>query len=446
LGCCGRTAVCGVAALTALRHRIVIAGGGFAGLECARALRGCNAEILVLDRHNHHCFQPLLYQVAASALTPQDIAWPLRWLLRNEANVRVLLCEVTGVDRAARLVITSAGIFPFDYLVVATGAAYSFFGHDEWRAHAKGVKTLQDATSIRERLLRAFETAEIDAEDGAQGEAVSVAIVGGGPTGVELAGALAEVTRETLARDFRRIDPRHTRIVLIEAGPRVLSAFPDPLSDYAASVLRNKGVTIMTNTAVTGIDARGVDTANERVDATLVVWAAGVEASPVARWLNEPSDRAGRVSVTETLTLPGAANIFVLGDCASVRDKDGKPVPGLAPAAKQMGAYAGRRIARLISGRAPGGAFQYRHSGDLATIGRNAAIARVAGVNLRGFIGWTFWSVAHVFFLIGARNRIAVAFNWLWDYVTFQRRARIILGDATTTEQDEERTAELSST
>ena len=417
------------------RPHVVIVGAGFGGLEAAKTLGRAPVAITLLDRQNYHCFQPLLYQVATAALSPAEVAWPIRHILRRQQNATVLMAEVNGIDAAARLVKTAAGDFPFDFLVVATGARESYFGHDEWIAFAPGLKRIEDATRIRRNLLSAFEQAELARDEAQRRRLLTFVVVGGGPTGVEMAGAIAEIARQTLARDFRQIDPRTARIVLIEAGPRLLPNFSVQHSNYARDALTAMGVDVMTSSPVIRCDARGVDLDrsvdlkggldNRRIDAGAVIWAAGVTASPAAQWLAAEHDRAGRVIVGPDLSLPGQQNIFVIGDTASVLGADGDPVPGLAPAAKQMGNYVGRLIAARIAGRSlpP---FHYRNQGILATIGRRAAVVELGPIRLKGFIGWLFWSVVHIYFLIGLRNRFFVAVTWMWGYITFQRGARLI--------------------
>jgi NADH dehydrogenase len=407
------------------RPNVVIVGAGFGGLEAAKALARAAVDVTVIDRQNHHCFQPLLYQVATAALSPAEIAWPTRHILRRQANATVLMAEVTGVDADGRRVLTSAGPIPYDYLVLATGATHSYFGHDDWAEFAPGLKRIEDATRIRRSILLAFEQAELAHDDAERQRLLTFVIVGGGATGVEMAGAIAEIARQTLAKDFRRIDPRSSHIMLLEAGPRVLPTLPDDLSDYAARTLTRMGVDVRTSTRVTRVDRRGVDLDPGRIDASTVIWAAGVVASPAAHWLGTEHDRAGRALVGPDLSVPGRPDVFVIGDAAAVKDDKGQPVPGMAPGAKQMGRYVGRLIAARIAGRSlpP---FRYRHLGDLATIGRRAAVVKFGNLRLKGFVGWVFWSVAHIYFLIGLKNRFIVAFTWLWDYVTFHRGARLI--------------------
>jgi len=408
---------------------IVILGAGFGGLQAAKTLSQAPVEITIIDRQNYHCFQPLLYQVATAALSPAEVAWPIRHILRRQQNATVFMAEVIGIGAAARTVTTNAGPFRFDFLVIATGATHSYFGHDAWAAFAPGLKRIEDATRIRRSILSAFERAELAGDESQRRRLLTFVIVGGGPTGVEMAGAIAEVARQTLARDFRRIDPRTSRIVLIEAGPRLLPAFSQQHSDYARKTLTAMGVDVMTSAQVTRCDESGVDLAvdlaNGRIDAGSIVWAAGIVASPAAHWLAAEHDHAGRAIVRPDLSLPEHKNIFVIGDTAAVSDAAGQPVPGLAPAAKQMGHYVGRLITARIAGRSlpP---FRYRNQGVLATIGRRAAVVEFGPVQLKGFIGWLFWSVVHIYFLIGLRNRFIVAITWLWGYITFQRGARLI--------------------
>jgi NADH dehydrogenase len=410
------------------RPKVVIAGAGFGGIEAARALAKSPVDITIVDRQNHHCFQPLLYQVATAALSPADVAWPIRHIFRRQTNATVLMAAVTGIKVAARIVRTDAIELPYDYLVLATGATHSYFGRDEWAEAAPGLKRIEDATRIRRRILIAFERAELahTAHTAAeQRRLLTFVIVGAGATGVEMAGAIGEVAGQTLAKDFRHIDPRSARIVLIEAGPRVMPAFTERLADYVSHSLAAKGVEIMTATRVTGCDLHGVDTDKGRIDAATIIWAAGVVASPAAQWLGAAHDRAGRVTVEADLSVPGHREIFAIGDTAAAT-YDGRPVPGIAPAAKQMGKYVGRLIAARVSGTTESAAFHYRHQGDLATVGRRAAVVKLGRFELTGFLGWLFWGVVHIYFLVSVRDRFIVAFQWLWDYITFQRGARLI--------------------
>ncbi len=409
------------------RPKIVIVGGGFGGLSAAQALARANADITLIDRENHHCFQPLLYQVATAALSPADIAWPIREILRGQSNVSVLLGEVRSIDANARIVQADTISLPYDYLILATGVTHSYFGHEEWSVFAPGLKRIEDARTIRRRLLLAFERAELTADKAERARLLTFAIVGGGPTGVEMAGAIAEIARQTLAKDFRHIDPREARIIVIEAGPRLLASFPGDISDYARRALEHMGVELRLSAPVTQCDAKGVVAGGERIDAATVIWAAGVAASPAAAWIGAETGAAGRAKVAPDLSVPGHPEIFVIGDCADVKDENGKPLPGIAPAAKQMGKYVAAVIrARLARAPAPP-PFRYRHYGDLATIGRKTAVVKMGRLELTGFIGWLFWGIAHIYFLIGVKNRLIVAMTWLWSYLTFKRGARLIL-------------------
>ncbi|MEW6254957.1 MAG: NAD(P)/FAD-dependent oxidoreductase [Pseudomonadota bacterium] len=407
------------------RPHVVIVGAGFGGLEVAKGLRDAPVDVTLLDRQNHHCFQPLLYQVATAGLSPADVAWPIRAIVGSQPNTTVLMAEVTGIDLDRRTVVTAAETLPFDYLVLATGATHAYFGHDEWAPVAPGLKRIEDATEIRRRLLLAFERAELMPE--ARDRLMTFVIVGGGPTGMEMAGAVRELAHHALPLDFHHVDPRIARILLVEAGPRILPAFPEHLSAYAAATLRKMGVEVLTNSRVTQCDAEGVTLEHGRISAANVIWAAGVAASPAAEWLGAETDRAGRVKVLPDLSVPGHGDVFVIGDTAHVED-EGRTVPGIAPAAKQMGAHVARVIAARAAQAAPVPPFRYRHQGDLATIGRRAAIAKIGRLELRGFAGWVFWSLIHVYFLIGTRSRLAVAFSWFWSYLTYQRSARLITG------------------
>jgi NADH dehydrogenase len=395
-------------------------------LYAARAGRHLQAKITVVDRRNHHLFQPLLYQVATAALNPSDIAAPIRSILSSQKNATVLLGEALSVDAAGNRLVLDCGAVPFDYLILATGATHSYFGHDEWAKNAPGLKTIEDALDIRRRVLLAFEEAEREPDPIKQRAWLTFAIVGGGPTGVELAGALAEISRKALARDFRRIDPGSARIILIEGLPRVLQTYAPSLSERAAEQLRNLGVEVLTGTMVTAIDAEGVTTPGERIEARTVVWAAGVRASALVKSLDVELDRAGRVKVSDDLTAPGHPNIFVIGDVAAVPFRGGI-VPGVAPAAIQEGEHAMHNIARLMRGLGSE-PFRYRDKGSLATIGRAAGIAEIGRVKISGFFAWLAWLMIHIFFLIGFRNRFLVLFEWAWAYFTYERGARLITG------------------
>jgi NADH dehydrogenase len=408
-------------------EHLVVVGGGFAGLWATRALAGAPLRITLVDRCNHHLFQPLLYQVATAGLSAPDIAAPLRHILRKQRNVEVRLAQVDGIDVAARQVrLDDGSVIGYDALLLASGATHAYFGHDEWAANAPGLKTLDDALHIRRRVLLAFERAEAETDPGRRAAWLHFAIVGGGPTGVELAGTLAEIARHTLRNEFRNIDPSAARVRLIEAGPRVLATFPQALSAKATRQLEKLGVEVATGSPVTAIDERGYRLGDVDEAARTVLWAAGVAASPLARHLGVPLDRAGRVAVGADLSVPGLPDVFVAGDLASLL-QDGKPVPGVAPAAKQMGAHVAAVIRARNAGR-PGPAFRYRDYGNLATIGRMAAVVDLRGVKFSGAPAWWFWLLAHVFFLIGFRNRLVVLLNWTWAYWSYQRAARIIFG------------------
>ena len=409
--------------------RVVIVGAGFGGLAAAQALANAPVEITVIDRRNYHLFQPLLYQVATAGLSPADIAWPIRGILRDQKNVSVQLGRVTGVDTVRREVLVSGRRIPYDYLILATGARHAYFDHPEWEGTAPGLKKIADATHIRERILMAFEKAE--AEDCDSDERVRLqtfVVVGGGPTGVEMAGAIAELAKTALASDFRVIDPSTTRIVLVEAGPRLLPSFPESLSAVAKRSLERLGVEVCLGAPVTLCDDAGVELAGERIGARTVIWAAGVMASPAAKWLGADRDRAGRIKVDADFSVPGRPEIFAVGDTALAADADGRPLPGVAPVAKQAGRYVAAVIRSRIEGRPTPAPFHYRDFGNLATIGRKAAVADFGRIRVSGFLAWVLWSVAHVYFLIGLRNRFVVALTWLWNYVTFQRGARLITG------------------
>ncbi|GAB3390019.1 NAD(P)/FAD-dependent oxidoreductase [Lysobacter fragariae] len=406
----------------------MIVGGGFAGLWATRALARDRVRITLVDRHNHHLFQPLLYQVATAGLSAPDIAAPLRHILRGQRNVDVRLGDVTGIDTAARHVTLADGErIDYDYLLLASGATHAYFGHDDWAAHAPGLKTLDDALAIRRRLLLAFERAEAAGSTEERAAWLNFAVVGGGPTGVELAGTLAEIARHTLRNEFRHIDPAEAKVRLVEAGPRVLSTFPESLSDKARAQLAKLGVEVVTGTPVAAIDGEGYTLGTQRVAARTVLWAAGVAASPLGALLDAPRDRAGRVRVEADLSVPGHADVFIAGDLASVRSGD-TPVPGVAPAAKQMGAHVAGAIRARLQGKA-GTPFRYRDFGNLATIGRMAAVVHLGRLRLSGLLAWWFWLLIHIAFLIGFRNRLIVMINWTWAYWSYQRHARIILGD-----------------
>jgi len=407
--------------------RVVIVGAGFGGLNAARILARQPVQITIVDRKNHHTFQPLLYQVATAGLSPGEIASPIRAIFRSETNVLSLLEEVEGFDLDRRLVKTAEQEIPYDYLIVAAGATHAYFGHDEWEPYAPGLKTIEDALEIRRRVLLAFELAERQAVSGASTEPLNFVVVGAGPTGVELAGTLAEINQHVLAHEFRSIDPSHARILLLEGGPRVLPAYAEDLSRSAQDQLRHLGVEVRTNTMVTGIEPGAVRMGDSRIVAPVILWAAGVAASPLGNKLGAPCDRAGRVLVQPDLSLPGHPEVFVIGDLAALKDEQGKMLPGVAPVAIQEGKYVGNLIRHELHGK-PRQNFSYWDKGSLATIGRAAAVAQFGRIHISGFVAWLSWLFIHIFFLIGFRNRLLVFIQWAWSYVTYERGARLITG------------------
>jgi NADH dehydrogenase len=413
----------------ALRPRVVIVGGGFGGLEAAKSLACLPVDITLIDRKNHHTFQPLLYQVATAGLSPAEIAAPIREILAKHDNVEVLLGEVLGFDLERRLVKVHGFELPYDYLVVAAGATHAYFGHDEWESLAPGLKTIEDALEIRRRVLLAYELAEREAAVTGHHQPLSFVVVGAGPTGVELAGTLAEIAHKSLAENFRNIDPTKTRILLVEAGPEVLSSYPPDLRRSAVEQLQHLGVEVRANEAVTEVRSGEVRIGKEVVPAAVVLWAAGVAASPLGRALGAPVDRAGRVLVQDDLSVPGHRAVFVIGDLASLKQADGKMLPGVAPVAMQEGRFVARQIAADLA-RAPRGKFHYVDKGSLATIGRAAAVAQFGKMHISGFIAWLSWLFIHIFFLIGFRNRAVVLFQWAWSYLTYARSARLITGES----------------
>jgi NADH:ubiquinone reductase (H+-translocating) len=409
------------------RPRVVIIRAGFAGLSAAKALRDAPFDLIVVDRHNYHLFQPLLYQVATAGLSPADIASPIRGILRDQKNATVILARVSRIDLKRKQVEAEGLRIDFDHLIIATGAQHGYFGNQHWAAYAPGLKTIDDATDLRRRILLAFEKAETEPVAAERHRLLNFVVVGGGPTGVEMAGAIAELAKRALAMDFRSIDPRCARIILVEAGPRLLPSFDPSLSEAARRSLEQLGVEVRLAAAVTDCDCQGVSLGGERVESRTVMWAAGVMASPAGNWLGAQTDRAGRVKVAADLSVPGHPDVFVIGDTALALDENCKPLPGVAPVAKQQGQY----VAELLARRAreeeipP---FRYRDFGAMATIGRKRAVAEIGRLKLSGFLAWVLWSVAHIYFLIGFRNRVAVVTNWAWNYVTFQRGTRLITG------------------
>jgi NADH dehydrogenase len=413
--------------------RVVIIGGGFGGLHAAKALRRAPVTVSVIDKRNHHLFQPLLYQVATAALSPGDIASPIRWILRRQRNVEVLLADVTAIDPAERRIRMAHGTMEYDYLIVATGAAHAYFGHDEWRGVAPGLKTLEDALEIRRRVLLAFERAELERDADRRTALLTFVVIGGGPTGVELAGALAEISRQSLARDFRHFDPGSARILLLEAGPSVLASFPDSLRESARRDLERLGVDVRTGSVVTNVTPGRVDIGARSIDAKTILWAAGVAASPLGATLGAPLDRVGRVRVQPDLTIPGHPDVFVIGDLAAFAGADGKQMPGVAQVAIQMGRHAARNIERALE-RQPYRDFVYRDLGNMATIGRASAIADFGWLRLKGWFAWLAWLFVHLLNLIGFRNRLVVLVQWAWAYFSYQRAIRLITGAPTTGE------------
>jgi len=410
-----------------MTHHVVIVGAGFGGLAAAQGLAGADVRITIIDQRNHHLFQPLLYQVGTAVLATSEIAWPIRHLVRKRKEVTTLLGEVRGVDAQNRRVLfEDGGVTGYDTLVLATGAQHAYFGHDEWEPFAPGLKTLEDATAIRRRILLSLERAERETDPARRAALLTFVIVGGGPTGVELAGAIAELAHQNLPRDFRHIDTRKARVVLIEAGPRILPSFTEDLSAYAQRSLERLGVEVQLGSAVRECSDEGVIYGDEPLPAKVILWAAGVRASPAAAWLGLPADGAGRAKVEPDLTAPGHPEIFVVGDTATINAWHGRPVPGIAPAAKQQGMHVARTIRMRLNGDTTRRAFRYKHSGSLATIGKRAAVIDFGAITVRGWLAWWLWGLAHIYFLIGVRNRLAVGLSWLWIYVTGNRSACLI--------------------
>ena len=418
---------------TTIKPRVVIVGAGFGGLRAAQGLRNAPVDVTVIDRNNHHLFQPLLYQVATAGLSPADICAPIRGILKRQANTSVILGEVTGVDLQEQRVLMHDKAVPYDYLILATGARHSYFGHDDWEPFAPGLKSITDATLLRRNILLAFEAAEVETDPDKRRALLTFVLVGAGPTGVEMAGAISELAHKALTSDFRHIDPASARIILVEAGPRILATFPERLASRAQKELNHLGVEVRTGAAVEGIDADGVVIVGKHLAAQTVIWTAGVAASLAGQWLGAEKDRAGRVKVLPDLTIPDHSNVFVIGDTANLAQK-GKPLPGLAQVAMQEGTYAASVITQRIKDAHTGTShtadpFHYLDKGNLATVGRSFGIVDIKRIQFTGFIAWVMWLVVHIFFLIGYRNRFLVMFQWAWAYFTFQRGARLITYD-----------------
>lgn len=409
------------------RKRVVIVGGGFGGLAAAQSLSRADVEVILIDRRNHHLFQPLLYQVATATLSPSEIAWPIRHILRKQDNVRVLMATVVGVDKAEKAVILEDGSRErYDYLILATGAQHAYFGNDAWEEYAPGLKTLEDATAIRRKLLLAFEAAEREPDAEKRRALLTFAIIGAGPTGVEMAGAVIELARASVSGQFSMIGPDDVRVVLIEGANRVLLNFEPSLSQYTLEALRRRGVEVELGQMVKQIDENGVTYGDKRLETKTIIWAAGVAASPAAKWLGAESDRSGRVLVNPDLSVPGHDDIFVVGDTASAKTPDGKPVPGVGPAAKQAGRHAAKIIIDRLAGGSTSSPFVYKHAGDLATIGKRAAVIDFGFTKLKGWLAWWIWGFAHIYFLVDLKNRVFVTLNWLWIHITGQHRNRLI--------------------
>lgn len=410
------------------RTRIVIIGAGFAGIEVARGLRAAHVDVYLIDRQNYHLFQPLLYQVATAALSPADIAEPIRRMLRHCPNVTVLLGEVTAISTGEKRVVLKDGApVPYDILVIATGATHAYFGHDNWEAFAPGLKSVADARNIRSQLLRSFERAEMSSDPAEKKRLMTFVVVGGGPSGVELAGSIAELARHTLAKDFHHIDPKSATVLLLEAGPRILSAFPDTLAQYAHRKLTRLGVTVRENCPVKNISRDCVEAGEDMIANGLTIWAAGVKASPLGKMLGVATDKAGRVNANRDLSVPGLADVYVLGDIALVDGADGKPLPGLAQVAKQQGQYLGKALAQKPRTRTKARDFEFHNRGNVAVIGRHAAIADFGWMRLKGTPAWLLWALVHIYLLAGLQHRLLVAVQWTWRYVTYDRGARLIV-------------------
>ncbi|RCK24700.1 NAD(P)/FAD-dependent oxidoreductase [Thalassospira lucentensis] len=409
------------------RKRVVIVGAGFGGMSAAKKLAGKDVDVILIDKRNHHLFQPLLYQVATADLSPAEIAWPIRSMFSKSPNVSVFMGEVTGIDLPNQRVLSGKHVLEYDYLVLATGAVTSYFGNDDWASVAPGLKNITEATNIRKSLLMAFERAENSQDEDQKRRLLNFIVVGGGPTGVEMAGAIAELAKKTLSDDFRRIDPRDARIILAEGGPRLLAAFPEDLSDYTQKSLESIGVEVRVGQAVTEISAQGAKIGDEFIPSANVIWGAGVQVPDLQDWTQKPADRGGRIKVEGDLSVPGHSHVFVIGDAAHVTWRDGLTVPGIAPAAKQQGKYVGQRILDLMNGRQTS-PFKYSHAGNLATIGRHRAVMDLNGIKLRGWLAWWFWGLAHIYFLIGLRAPALVMVQWMWSYLFRKKGARLITG------------------
>lgn len=413
-----------------MRPRVVIVGGGFGGLWAAKRLAKSPVDVLLLDRRNHHVFSPLLYQVATAGLSPGDIASPIRWVLRRQRNLEVWLAEATAIDRTRKVVTLTDGEVPYDYLIVAAGSKPAYFGHDDWAAHARGLKTMEDAIAMRKQVLVAFERAERERDRAVQRKLLTFVVIGGGATGVELAGALAEISRHALTHDFRTIHPETARVILIEGGSEVLATYTPELSQFARRSLEQLGVSVWTGTRVTSIEPGLVRMGSETLEAATVLWAAGVVASPLGASLGGPVDRSGRVLVNPDLTVPGCDNVYVVGDMAKLDGADGQPLPGVSQVAMQEARWAAENILRTLDGQ-PRTAFVYRNLGNMATIGRHRAVGDLGWVKLKGYVAWWFWLLLHIYWLIGFRNRLTVMTQWAFSYITYQRSARLITGDDT---------------
>ncbi len=421
-------------------HHVVIIGAGFGGIQTAHHLKGADVSITLIDQHNYHLFQPLLYQAATALLAPSEIAWPIRHLLRKRNEITTLLAKVTDIDKnAKKVILENTEAIKYDTLVIATGARHAYFGRDEWADYAPGLKVLEDATDIRQKILIAFEKAERETDPETRAALLNFVVIGGGPTGVELAGTIAELAHHTLSGEFRNIDIQKTRVILIEGASRVLPNFDESLSAYAMKALENLGVEVELGSLVSDCNTDGVVFGDKKVASKTILWAAGVQASPAADWLDAETDQVNRVKISPDLTLPGHPEVFVIGDTATINDKSGKQVPGIAPAAKQQGQYVAKLITARLKGKSNSKPFHYKHYGDLATIGKRAAVFDIGWMKAKGRLAWWLWGLAHIYFLIGVRNRIVVAMHWLWIYFKGDRGARLITQVDTNTPKQEDR-------